>query len=256
MNGITLQPYGLLISLGLLVGYFLTKKRLSLFHLSEVTFGRVFWSIGCAALLGARLYHVIDYRTYYALHPNEVFQVWHGGLAIYGALLGGLIGLLIGLYRLGLIRQWLIWSDVLAPGVLLAQAIGRWGNFLNQEAFGPPTNAFWGIYIRPDRRPIATVTDAYYQPLFLYESVWSVLGVYLLLKFIQPGKQSGKAFGFYLFWYGLGRLILEGYRHDTAIIDGIHIAAVFSLIAIITGSFFVANGHRSDKPHFFRNVKT
>jgi prolipoprotein diacylglyceryl transferase len=177
----------------------------------------VIWAIPLG-LVGARLYHVLTHGGDY-FHPGanlwEVFAIWDGGNALYGSLLGGAVGAYIGCHRHG-IRLW-SFADALAPALLVAQSMGRLGNYFNHELFGLPTTLPWGLEILqtdamfPDGLPAGTL----FHPLFLYEIIWNLIGVGIILLLERRLQlRWGKAFGVYLMWYGLGRSWLEAIRID------------------------------------------
>lgn len=170
------------------------------------------------ALVGARVFHVLTHSSDY-FYPGAdltaVFRIWEGGIAIYGGLIGGAVGAWIGTKRSGL-RFW-SFADAVAPGILLAQAIGRWGNYFNQELFGLPTTLPWGLEIDKTNPayPIGVAEGTLFHPTFLYESLWSLIGVAALLLLDKRFTlRWGTLFGAYLAIYSLGRLITENLRID------------------------------------------
>ncbi|MGO1434698.1 MAG: prolipoprotein diacylglyceryl transferase [Canibacter sp.] len=196
-----------------------------------------------AVVLGivcARFYHVVTHWGDY-VGPGkdftEIFAVWNGGIAIFGALIGGGLGVLIA-SRLNGVRFW-SFADALVPGLLLAQAFGRLGNYFNHELFGGPTTLPWGLEIESTNAafPIGLPEGTLMHPTFLYEIVWNVLGVIILLtieKRFQP--RWGKFFGMYLIWYGIGRFWIEGMRLDPSfILLGLRTNQLAALAAIIIG---------------------
>ncbi len=180
-------------------------------------------------LVGARLYHVFSSPNdgsgsgwaYYSQNPIEIIAIWKGGLGIFGGLIGGLIGIAYIIWRRRLV--FLRWLDIVAPGVLIAQAIGRWGNFANQELYGGPTgSSWWGITIAPEFRVrtgridftdlAAWPPETRFHPTFFYESAWNFVGFILLLwagRRFADHLRDGDIFAGYLFWYGLGRGWIE-----------------------------------------------
>lgn len=171
-------------------------------------------------ILGGRLFHVVTHPADYFFPGADllrIFYVWEGGLAIFGALLGGALGAYIGT-RLAGIRFW-SFADALAPGLLVAQGVGRLGNYFNQELFGAPTNLPWGLEIDPGNRaiPVGLPADTLFHPTFLYEMFWNLLGAMVLVALARRfSLQWGKVFALYLIWYGLGRFYLETLRLDVA----------------------------------------
>ena len=176
-----------------------------------ITIGQ--WSI-LAGLLGARLYEVAFNWDYYGQFPKKIFAVWEGGLAIHGGLI---VGPLVGIW---LARRWhvpiLRGLDVTAPSFAIGQAIGRWGNFFNEEAFGMPTNFPWKLYISPPHRPPGFTQYEYFHPTFLYESLWD-LGVFFS----------------YIGLYSIGRFIIEGIRLDSFWLGPFRVAQLASLVGVL-----------------------
>jgi len=175
------------------------------------------WSV-VLGILGARLYHVVTHWGDYfgeGKDPFEILAFWHGGIAIFGALLGGAVGVLIA-SRITGIRFW-SFADALVPGMLIAQAFGRLGNWFNNELFGGPTTLPWGLEISSDNPafPIGLPEGTLFHPAFLYEIVWNVVGVIVLLMIERRFKPRwGQFFGMYLIWYGIGRFFIESLRVD------------------------------------------
>src|SRR5215210_2266348 len=175
-----LRYYGLCIALGIVAATWLTGRELERKGCDPALALDALFFVVPLGFIGARLYHVL---TDYGLYANDpipgVFEVWNGGLGIYGAVAGGFLGLLLfGWYR-GVSP--LVLADAAAPGVILAQAIGRWGNYFNQELFGRPSSLPWAIEIAPENRPSGFASEATFHPTFLYESIWNVLICFILL---------------------------------------------------------------------------
>jgi len=169
-------------------------------------------------LVGARLYHVItDYQDYFGKggHPVDALKIWHGGLGIWGAVALGAVGAWIGCRRNGIKLPSM--ADSLAPGVVIAQAMGRWGNWFNQELFGRPTSLPWGLEIDAAHRPAGYLDQATYHPTFLYESIWCV-GVAILCIWADRrfNLGHGRVFALYVFAYTVGRGWIEDLRIDPA----------------------------------------
>lgn len=169
-------------------------------------------------IIGGRIFHVLTHWGFYfgeGKDLTKIFAVWEGGLAIYGALILGVVGAYIG-SRVGGIR-FLSFADAIAPGVILAQAFGRLGNYFNQELFGLPTDLPWGLQIDApnDALPIGLPSGTLFHPTFLYEIIWNLLGLALLLAIENKLKlRWGQAFGLYLAIYSVGRFWIEGLRLD------------------------------------------
>jgi phosphatidylglycerol:prolipoprotein diacylglycerol transferase len=182
-------------------------------------------------LVGARLYYVLFNLDYYLRSPAKILAVWEGGLAIHGGVLGGVLvgGIYAWVRRLPL----LTYLDVAAPSLALGQAIGRWGNFFNEEAFGTPTDLPWKLYISPPQRPPIYSQAEFFHPTFLYESLWD-LGVYLLLIWAfrdRLARAPGALFLTYLGLYSVGRFFTEGLRTDPLMFGSLRVAQLVSLLA-------------------------
>jgi phosphatidylglycerol:prolipoprotein diacylglycerol transferase len=174
-----------------------------------------------SAIIGARLYYVLFEWEYYATHPEEIIAVWRGGLAIHGGLIAAfLVGyLFIRKHKLSFLQL----ADIVAPSILLAQAIGRWGNFINQEAHGGPVSVtFLQSLQLPDWLiDQMTIGGVIYHPTFLYESIWNLVGfgVLLFLRYVVVPKRGEILFA-YMIWYSLGRFFIEGLRTDSLAFNG------------------------------------
>lgn len=173
-----------------------------------------------AAVIGARLYYVLFQWDYYALNPASIFAIWEGGLAIHGGLIGALIA---GYIFLRIKKQsFFLLADIIAPSIILGQALGRWGNFINQEAYGSEVSRSFlqGLYLPDWLIEQMHIQGTYYHPTFLYESLWNLLGfgVLLLLRFAPVRR--GEIFFSYLIWYSLGRFFIEGLRMDSLAFNG------------------------------------
>jgi prolipoprotein diacylglyceryl transferase len=209
------------------------------------------------AIIGARIYHVLTHPGFYFGPGTDiwaVFRIWEGGIAIYGALIGGAIGAWLGCRWTG-IRFW-TFADALAPGLLLAQAMGRFGNWFNQELFGLPTNLPWGLEIDDDiaqQLAPGLAPGTLFHPTFLYEVGWNLLGVAFLLW--VGGKfrlQWGRLFALYLIWYSAGRIVWESIRIDPSeIILGLRSnvwAAIFGVILGLVIFFVQKRRHPGREP--------
>lgn len=253
--------YGFLIASAVLIGVslstYLAKRRgLDPDLISDLALWLVVAAIPCA-----RLYYVAFEWDEYVNKPAEILAIWHGGIAIHGAILGGLLAALI-FARLKKISFWQL-ADLVAPSLILGQAIGRWGNFFNSEAFGRPTDLPWKLYIPPAQRPPGYTQFDYFHPTFLYESLWN-LGVFALLitLFFQGLKPASKLkvgtlFLVYLIAYSLGRFWIEGLRMDSLMVGPLRIAQIVSLVCIAIGGLglFWLYGRKRPLPDVVRSTE-
>ena len=244
-----LRAYGLMIALGVLAAVWLAQRRWAARggDPDDIS-GIAMWAVP-AGLVGARLYHVAtDWRDYQG-RWLDVVKIWEGGLGVPGGMaLGVAVGLLVARRR-G-IRVPVI-LDAATPALPLAQAIGRWGNWFNQELFGGPTDLPWGLEIDPSHRPARYLDDPTFHPTFLYESAWN-LGLCALLIWVdRTGRlKPGRLFPLYVLGYFVARLGLEMLRSDPAsLVLGVRINIWTSLLGIVVGGWFAWTGRRQgDEP--------
>lgn len=219
---ITVHWYGILMSTALLLGTYVAYREVERQGIDpDFLFNLVLWATPLA-LLGARTYYVVFNWQYYANDPSEVIAIWHGGLAIHGALLASF---LFGWYytRKHNVSFWQM-ADIAAPSIILGQAIGRWGNFFNQEAYGYPTNVPWAMMIAGEMR----------HPTFLYESIWDISGFFLLLWLRRRHwVHRGEVFLAYLAYYSVGRFWIEALRMDSEVLGPYRLAQLMSLAWIL-----------------------
>ncbi|MEL6159286.1 MAG: prolipoprotein diacylglyceryl transferase [Cyanobacteria bacterium J06554_11] len=236
---LTLRWYGLLIASAVLMGValsqYLAKKR----GIDPEKIGDLVIWLVIAAIPSARLYYVLFEWQSYATRPGDILAIWKGGIAIHGAVLGGTLAAWI-FSKLNKLSFWQL-SDVVAPSLILGQAIGRWGNFFNSEAFGRPTDLPWKLFIPLANRPFGYREFEYFHPTFLYESLWN-LGVFGFLLWLffwgqrNPDKlRAGTLFLTYMIAYSMGRLWIEGLRTDSLMIGPLRIAQLVSLGGIALG---------------------
>jgi len=239
LGPLTIRWYGLLIATSVLVGVSLSQYLASRRHINPDLLGDLAIWLVVGAIPSARLYYVLFEWSEYAQHPERIIAIWQGGIAIHGAILGGTIAVLI-FARLKQISFWQL-GDLVSPSLILGQAIGRWGNFFNSEAFGRPTDLPWKLFIPPERRPPDYSNFAYFHPTFLYESLWDlmVFGLLLTLFFrglkAKPRLKVGTLLLVYLVAYSLGRLWIEGLRTDSLMLGPLRVAQVVSLVGIALG---------------------
>ncbi len=238
---ITIRWYGFLIASAVLLGVTLSQQLAKRRGINPDLVGDLAIWLVIAAIPAARLYYVLFEWKTYARNPGEILAIWHGGIAIHGAVIGGAIATII-FARLNRVSFWQL-ADVIAPSLILGQAIGRWGNFFNSEAFGRPTNVPWKLYIPLAQRPPGYTAYEYFHPTFLYESLWN-LGVFALLIYLffrglrsRQGLKVGTLILVYLVAYSAGRLWIEGLRMDSLMLGPLRIAQVVSLVQISLGAF-------------------
>ncbi len=240
LGPITLRMYGFMIALGVIAAVWLMGKRFMSKGINpDHASGLAMWVVP-AGIIGARAYHVItDWRRFEG-NWGEAVQIWRGGLGILGGVIFGLVAAFFYCRKHDLDLKEVI--DVVAPALALAQCIGRWGNYFNQELFGRPTNLPWGLQIDQRKRPIEYVAEDTFHPAFLYESLWNALVVLTLIKLGKSGKlPSGLLMAAYFAFYSIGRLWIEALRIDEATnIAGLRVNIwVFTAVLISSISFVV-----------------
>ena len=232
--------YALCILAGIILAVLIADRRLVRWgYQSGLALDVALWTVPIG-VVGARIFHVLTHSGDY-FYPGAdltaVFRIWEGGIAIYGGLIGGALGAWIGANRAG-IKFW-DFADAVAPGILLAQAAGRWGNYFNQELFGQPTTLPWGLQIDSSNPafPVGLPAETLFHPTFLYESTWSILGVAILLTLDKRlNLRNGAMFGAYLIYYSLGRIFTENLRIDPSdLIFGIRTNVWSAFLGIVAG---------------------
>lgn len=234
--------YGIIIALAIFIGWLVAKKRAHLYQISKALFDDPILLVPLIlAILGARLYHVLDYWSFYAKNPGAIINIPNGGLGIWGAV----IGIVFGFWIVAKVKKLHFWSvlDLASPSLILGQAIGRFGNFVNQEAFGPPTNLPWGIFISPENRPAEFASFAHFHPTFFYEAILDAIFFVILIYLSKPSTvnrqqttvKPGQTFALYLILYSVGRFIVEFWRIDTATIGNLKVAQILAALSIAAG---------------------
>ncbi|MDC2863180.1 prolipoprotein diacylglyceryl transferase [Bacillus sp. BP-3] len=236
---ISVHWYGIIIGIGVILGILLASKEGNRRGISSDLILDLIMLALPIAILTARIYYVVFEWGYYKNHPSEIIAIWHGGIAIHGGIIGAVLTS-IWFCKKKKLSFWKL-ADVLAPSLLLGQAIGRWGNFMNQEAHGEPTSRAFleSLHLPEFIINQMNIHGTYYQPTFLYESIWSFIGVIGLLLLRRVNVRRGEIFLTYLIWYSIGRFFIEGMRTDSLMLTShIRIAQLVSLICII-GSLFI-----------------
>jgi len=239
LGPITLRMYGLMIAFGVIAGVWLMGKRfISIGINPDHASGIAMWSVP-AGIIGARLYHVItDWRRFQG-NWGEAVQIWKGGLGILGGIVFGVLTAVIYCHKNDLdVRKVL---DAVIPAVPLAQCIGRWGNYFNQELYGRPTDLPWGLEINEQKRPVEYISENSFHPTFLYESIWNLLVVFALIKISKLDKVAkGLLIGVYFSLYSFGRLWIEALRIDEASkLAGLRVNLWVFTVILITSALIV-----------------
>jgi len=249
---LNLRFYGVILMFGALMAAVLAQRLLKREGKDpELVWDALIWVL-IFGVIGARLYHVFTPSKFsgittadYLRNPISILTTWEGGLGMPGAIIGGVFGLYLFARRNRLVLA--DWLDVTAPGVALAQAIGRWGNFVNQELYGPPTDLPWGISILPQNRPRDLMEFERFHPLFFYESLWNLFSMFVLLWIWRRYKDRlhpGEIFLFYLILYPVGRFLLEFIRLDYVPLFGINFNQGLMLLVAVVSSATIILRHR------------
>ena len=244
--GFSIYFYGVLIALGFLLGMWYCSRQAPRFGIRpDDFFDMMLWLIPIV-IVGARLYYVLFRLDYYLQHPAEIIAVRDGGLAIYGGVIAGVAVLLLFCRKKGLSFRAML--DLTVHGLLIGQIIGRWGNFMNREAFGAETDIFCRMGLTPPGG--ATV---YVHPTFLYESLWNLAGLLFLIIWERRGgrKYDGQSSLIYFFWYGLGRAWIEGLRSDSLYIGrtGLRVSQLLSIaLCLVSLALLIILGRRRHDP--------
>ena len=240
--GITLNPptsfnigplsihfYGLIIATGLMLAVLYCSKRANQFGLTEDTLLDGVLCVTPVAIMFARIYYCAFSWEIYADNPISVLYIWEGGIAIYGSVIGAVLGIIV-FCKVKKVRIAAV-LDLVSLGFLIGQALGRWGNFFNREAFGAETESFF----RMGLMKASTGAVTYYHPTFLYESVWNAVG-FLVLHFLSKKRRfDGQIALGYLAWYGLGRAFIEGLRTDSLYIGSIRVSQLLAAVSCVVG---------------------
>lgn len=255
IGSIHIYWYGLFIVSGILVALAVSLKLAKYYRIkSDTLFDLSFWLI-INGLIGARVYDVFLQLPYYITNPLAIIKIWEGGLAIHGAILAGLITIYF-FSRQQKISFWKI-TALFSPGLVLAQAIGRWGNYFNQELFGLPTTLAWGIPINLINRPLTYIGEDFFHPTFIYESLGCFIIFILLISLTLYLIKKDKLKEYYFVWlvagymilYSILRFSLEFIRLDvTPIFFNLRLPQIVSLIIILVSiSFLILNPHAKTK---------
>ncbi|MGD8190149.1 prolipoprotein diacylglyceryl transferase [Brevibacillus ginsengisoli] len=234
IGNIHVHWYGIIMGTAFFVGTYLASYHAKRAGINpDHILNMVVWIIP-SAIVCARLYYCLFEWQQYQSHPLDIFAVWKGGLAIHGGLIGGFLAGTLYVRKHNL--PFLLIGDILMPSVILGQAIGRWGNFMNQEAHGAPVSAEFMSHFPAFIRNQMLIDGVYYQPTFFYESIWD-LGVFVILLALlyRFKRYDGQVLASYLILYSIGRFFIEGMRTDSLMFGGLRVAQLVSLGLALLG---------------------
>ncbi len=240
IGNIQIYWYSFILFIAFILGCFLALKEAKKQDISEEFMINLFFYMIPICLVGARLYYILFNLDYYLQDPVEMLKVWEGGLAIHGGVISAFIFIVyytkkhnVKLFKL---------TDILVISLILGQIMGRWGNFMNSEAYGPETTLSFlnSIHIPKFIINGMFINGAYYHPTFLYESLWNLIGLIIML-IIRKNKNNkiGYLSAFYLIWYGIGRFLIEGLRTDSLMFFNLKIAQIVSIVMVLCGIFLL-----------------
>ena len=254
--------YGILIALGLLLAVCFCMKQRSKYGISEDNLlDAILWGIPCG-VIGARLYYVVFYLDLFRdaegkLNFSKIIAIWDGGIAIYGAVIAAVLVCLV----LSRVRKFSLWAlmDVVVMGLLIGQAVGRWGNFMNREAFGAETTLPWRMQLTLTTGELVEV-----HPTFLYESLWNVIGLLLIIFVVSRARRfDGENTCFYFLWYGIGRFWIEGLRTDSLYLfdwtlfdKPIRVSQALSLVMVVVSLavLLIVGNRKNRKPLYVQQL--
>ncbi|MFE0503826.1 prolipoprotein diacylglyceryl transferase [Peribacillus butanolivorans] len=234
LGPIQIHWYGLIIGFGVLLGLIIALRESERRGLDKEIFTDMILFAVPIAIICARIYYVIFQWEYYSQNPGDIIKIWNGGIAIHGALIGSVLTAIV-FAKVKKVSFWKL-ADIAAPSLLLGQAIGRWGNFMNQEAHGGEiTRAFLeNMHLPEFIINQMYINGTYYHPTFLYESVWNIIGVIILLSLRKVNLRRGELFLTYVLWYSIGRYYIEGLRTDSLMLtESLRIAQVISIVLVV-----------------------
>ncbi|CDR26308.1 prolipoprotein diacylglyceryl transferase [Staphylococcus schweitzeri] len=254
LGPLSVRWYGIIIAIGILLGYFVAQRALVKAGLHKDTLVDIIFYSALFGFIVARIYFVIFQWPYYAENPGEIIKIWHGGIAIHGGLIGGFIAGVI-VCKIKNLNPFQI-GDIVAPSIILAQGIGRWGNFMNHEAHGGSVSRAFLEQLHLPNFIIENmyINGQYYHPTFLYESIWDVAGFIILVN-IRKHLKLGETFFLYLTWYSIGRFFIEGLRTDSLMLtSNIRVAQVVSIILILISISLIVYRRVKYNPPIYSSV--
>ncbi len=255
LGPIQVHWYGIIIATGVILAVTLAVQEGKRQGIDpDNIYDMILWALP-VALICARAYYVIFQWGYYKNNPGEIIRIWDGGIAIYGSLIGAMIVVIL-FCRSRFIPVWKM-LDVAAPTVIMAQAIGRWGNFMNQEAFGKVTSLQFlqGLHLPQFIINQMNISGAYRQPTFLYESIWSFLGFLVLISLRHnPGLfKRGEIFLAYVMWYSFGRFFVEGMRTDSLYWGPLRVSQILSIVLFVGALVILVIRRRNNQDVWYVN---
>ena len=227
LGSLSIYWYGIIIIAAIVAAYFYSIKEAKRIGFDTETISDVLLVALPSAIVCARLYYVVFSWSDYASNPIDIIKIWEGGLAIYGGVIGAVASVII-YCKISKKSFWDI-ADIAMPSILLGQAIGRWGNFINCEAYGAETTLPWRMQIWETANTMISV-----HPTFLYESLWNLAGFFILFALRKNKPFKGFMLWGYMLWYGLGRFFIEGLRADSLMIGNARVSQIVSLLCVIT----------------------
>ncbi|MCF6138700.1 prolipoprotein diacylglyceryl transferase [Pseudalkalibacillus berkeleyi] len=234
LGPLTIYWYGIIIGFGALLGLYIAVRESKRLGVNSETFVDLVMIAVPVAIISARIYYVTFEWSYYKDHLGEIIKIWEGGIAIHGALIGSFLTA----YVFSKVKDLSFWklADIAAPSIILGQAIGRWGNFMNQEAHGGEVSRSFleGLFLPDWIVDQMFINGAYYHPTFLYESLWNILGFAILIGLRRVNLRRGEMFLTYVIYYSIGRFFIEGLRTDSLMLtENLRIAQVISIVLIL-----------------------
>ncbi|MCL1976386.1 MAG: prolipoprotein diacylglyceryl transferase [Firmicutes bacterium] len=233
---LTVRWYGIIVAAAFAAGSYLAYREAARQKMNVDVLLNILIIIIPAAIIGARLYYVAMRWDFYGQNLSHILRTWQGGLAVHGGIIAAVLAVFIYCHLRK--DKFLSWADILVPAVAFGQAIGRWGNYLNQEAYGYETTLPWAMYI----------DGAYRHPTFLYESVWNLLVFIFLYILLRRRHRTGVVFASYLIAYSVGRFFIEMLRTDSLMIGSLRAAMVVSVLGVCIGLFLLNHIRRQVLP--------
>lgn len=250
IGGWPVHWYGLIMGLCILIAYVVFSREGKRKGIDEeLLFNFLFWMV-IIGYIGARLYYVVFRLNYYLANPAQIMMIWQGGIAIYGGIIAGALTIYTMSKRHQLNPATMF--DITAPAIMLAQALGRWGNFINQEAYGGEVSRSFleSLYLPNFIIEQMNVNGVYHHPTFLYESLWNLLGFVLILMLRRQPKffRQGEVAATYVIWYGIGRTFIESMRTDSLYLGPLRVSQWLSMILVVAGIIFIIYRRKQSFP--------